>query len=154
MSIRAYAIRPYGSIGEAAFALVADGEDVDAVFGGQEAVQRNIAGMSFGDDEFAQVVRGGATDQGMTLQYRGGIDDFLTDNDGEVRCLLFEELEYPFEVGQRLFGEMHFWHGDHRAVRLAVLALGLVSVRATGLGRCAAFPEVRASMYACTSSIA
>ena len=141
-------------IGEAAFALVADGEDVDAVFGRQESIQRHIAGAPFGDDEFAQVVRGGTTDQGMTLQYRGGIDDFFTDHHGEIRCFVFEELEYPFEVGQCLFGEMHFGHGGHRAVRLAVRALGLVSVRATGLGRFAAFPEVRARMYACTSSIA
>lgn len=99
------------SIDEAAFALMADGKDVDAIFCRQEAIQRHVTGTPFRDDEFAQVVRGGASDQGVALQYRGGIDDLFTNRDSEIRCFLFEELEYPFEVGQCLFCEMHLGNG-------------------------------------------
>ena len=99
-------------------------------------------------------MRGGASDQGVALQYRGGFNDLFTNRDGKVRCFLFEELEYPFEVSQCLFGEINIGHGNQRVVRLAVRAFGFVSSRAMGWGRFAVFPEVRASMYACTSSIA
>ena len=50
------------SIDKSTFALVANGEDVDAIFERQETIQRNIARASLGDDQFAQVVRGGASD--------------------------------------------------------------------------------------------
>jgi len=142
------------SIDESALALMADGEDVDAIFCGQEAIQRDVTRVPFRDDEFAQVVRGWASDQWVALQYRGGIDDLFTHRAGEVRCFLFEEFEYPFEVGQCAFGEMHFWHGNQRVVRLVGRALSLVSVRTIDFGRFAGLPAVRASMYACTSSIA
>src|SRR3989338_7550728 len=85
------------SIDETAFALVADGEDVDTVFCRQEAIHRHVTGTSFRNDEFAQVVRGRASDQGVALQYRGGIDDLFTGRDGEVQCFLFEKLGYTFE---------------------------------------------------------
>ena len=60
-------VRSVCSVGEATFALVADGEDVDAVVFGQVAIQGDIAGAALRDDEFAQVVRGGATDQRVAL---------------------------------------------------------------------------------------
>lgn len=147
------------SINKAAFALVADGEDVDAIFCGQETVQCDVTGAPFRDNEFAQVVRGGTPNQRVALQYRRGIDDLFTGRDRKFRHFLFEELEYPFEVGQRLLCEIHLGHGNHRAVRLDVRDLFLVSVslvpaRAIGLGRFAVLPEVRASMYVRTSSIA
>ncbi len=107
-----HALKCARSIDEAALALVTDGEYVDAIFCGQEAIQRDITRVSFRDDEFAQVVRGGASDQGVALQYRGGIDDFFACHYCKARCFLFEELEYPFEVGQRLFCEMHLGHGE------------------------------------------
>lgn len=133
---------------------MADGEDVDAIFCGQEAIQGDIACATFRDDQFTQVVRSGASDQWVALQYRGGIDDLFANRVGEVRSLLFEEFEYPFEISQRVFSEMHFWHVDHRAVRLVEPVLRLVSERAIGLGRFTALPAVRSRMYACTSSIA
>src|SRR3990167_5357512 len=50
-----------------------------------DLIQRHVTGTPFRDDEFAQVVRGGASDQGVALQYRGGIDELFTNRDGEVR---------------------------------------------------------------------
>lgn len=146
------------SIDKTAFALVTDGENVDAIIGWQETIQCDITSTPSRDNEFAQVVWGGTPDQWVALQYCRGIDYLLTDHNGKFRRFLFEELEYPFEVRQSLLCEIHVVHGNHRLVRLAVRDLRLMAVSFVliwmGLGRFAALPEVRASMYACTSSIA
>ena len=56
---------------------MANGKDVDPIVGWQEAIQRNITRSSFRDNQFVQVVRGGASDQGVALQHRGTL--YITD---------------------------------------------------------------------------
>jgi len=45
------------SINKATLTLVANGENIDAINGGQKTIQRHIASTTFRDHKFTQIVR-------------------------------------------------------------------------------------------------
>ena len=65
------------SINKLALALMTDSKYFDAIFGRQKAIRRDVTRLPFRDNQFVQVVRGGASDQGVALQHRGTL--YITD---------------------------------------------------------------------------